>query len=230
MGYNSENIAEALHVPVRWLAFDIETCPMPECQQYLTEPIEAPSNYKDPFKIAAYIEEKRRTQIEKAALDLDLCEIVAIGWQDADEAGQVLTREHFSERALLTHFWQAAWDVRPLLGFNCLHFDLPVLLRRSLYLNVHAPKLQIDKYRHDGVIDVADVLTYNGRMPWRSLGFYAKRFGLAYDDRVDGERISQLVAEQRWSEIAEHCMGDVTTTTALAQRIGCVPSPVTVSA
>lgn len=61
-----------------YIAFDIETVPMPGCEAYLTDPIEAPVNYKDPAKIAAFIAEKRTAQIEGAGLDLDLCEIAAI--------------------------------------------------------------------------------------------------------------------------------------------------------
>src|SRR3990167_6188107 len=64
-----------------WMAFDLESVPMPSCADYLTDPIEAPANYKDPLKIAAWVEEKRQKQIADAGLDLDLCEIAAIAIQ-----------------------------------------------------------------------------------------------------------------------------------------------------
>lgn len=230
MGYQNEH-AQVTGRP--WLAFDIETCPMPDCAQYVTDPIEAPANYKDPAKIAAYIEEKRAGQLAKAALDLDLCEIVAVGWTIASplplESAYAQTREFTPEPELIDGFWRfvraVQSDAGVLVGFNCLTFDLPILLRRSLYLGIPAPSLQVDKYRHDGVIDVADVLTYGGRMPWRSLAFYAKRFGIPHDDRVTGEQIPQLAAEGQWDTIAAHVRGDVQTTTALAQRIGLIHQP-----
>lgn len=44
-----------------------------------TDDIAAPSNYKDPVKIAAYCEEKRQERINEAALDIDLARITAFG-------------------------------------------------------------------------------------------------------------------------------------------------------
>lgn len=223
MGLDNEN---AQIVPMKpWLCFDIETCPMPGCGDYLTDPIEAPANYKDPLKIAAYCEEKRQKQIADAGLDLDLCEIVAIGLQHS--AGDVLAyrRDKCDEAKMLNTFWTVGWGAI-LVGFNCLAFDLPILLRRSLYLGVLVPRpLQIDKYRHDGIVDVAHELTYGGKMPWRSLAFYARRFGIPHDDSVKGEQIAGLVADGRWDQIAAHVRADVATTAALAQRIGLIAQP-----
>ncbi len=52
------------------LFFNIETRADPEAVARLPEP-EAPANYKDPAKIAAYITEKKAAQITQAALDPD---------------------------------------------------------------------------------------------------------------------------------------------------------------
>lgn len=227
MGLNNEGAIDAL-TGRPWMAFDIETCPMPDCAQYLTDPIEAPSNYKDPLKIAAYVAEKRQKQIADAALDLDLCEIVAIGGGFHD-TGWVQSRKTSTEADMLRGFWRFAATTLTaggaLVGFNCLSFDLPILLRRSLYLGIPTPRISVDKYRHEGVIDVAAVLTFDGRMTWRSLGFYAKRFGVPHDDSITGEQIPQLVAEAQWDAIEAHVRADVETTAALASRIGLVYQP-----
>lgn len=232
MGLNNENAALSQMVGRPWLVFDIETCPMPDCRDYLTDPVEAPSNYKDPAKIAAYIEEKRLKQIADAGLDLDLCEIAAIGWSMnalVEVPVYAQTRGTTPEAEMLDGFWRFVRTIQRdggvLVGFNVLHFDLPILLRRSLYLGVPTPAIAVDKYRHDGVIDVADVLTYGGRCTWRSLGFYAKRFGIPHDDSVKGEDVPALVASGRWDSIAAHVRADVATTTALAQRIGVIHQP-----
>lgn len=208
-----------------WIAFDIETCPLVSCAEYLTDPIEAPGNYKDPEKIKAFITEKRLKQIADAALDLDLCEIVAIAANAGTDGTLCLTRQECDERKMLETFWRFARE-KTLVGFNCLSFDLPILLRRSLYLHVLTPHVNIDRYRHEGVIDVADVLTYNGRMTWRSLAFYCKRFSIPYDHSIDGAQVPALVEQSRWAEIATHAAADVAATAALAQRIGLVYSPV----
>lgn len=228
MGLNNEGTIGLEMTGRPWLVFDIETAPMPGCAQYLTDPIEAPSNYKDPAKIAQYIAEKRQRQIADAALDLDLCEIVAVGVGFSD-ALYAQTRATTSEEDMLRGFWRFAQTIRSdmgaLVGFNILSFDLPVLLRRSLYLGIPTPTIAVDKYRHDGVCDLAHELTFGGRMSWRSLAFYAKRFGLPHDDSVKGEHIPQLVAEGRWDAVEAHVLGDVSTTRALAQRIGVIHQP-----
>ena len=220
MGLDNENVTAAMLAGKPWLCFDIETAPMPDCAQYLTDPIEAPANYKDPLKIAAWIEEKRQKQIADAALDLDLCEVVALGTLGRGYS-VTMTRREYAEADILRCFWDLA--AGPLLiGFNCLSFDLPILLRRSLYLGIPTPQIAIDKYRHEGVIDVADVLTFSGKMTWRSLSFYARRFGIPHDDSVKGEDIGRLVVAGEWDTVAAHVRTDVETTAALAQRIGLI--------
>ncbi len=224
MGMNSEfamsNLAER-HA----LCFDLETVPMPGCEAFIDmDGISAPANYKDEAKIAAYIESAKRKEIDRAGLDLDLCEIVAIGWHRTDnDTGRAWTRQHGSEVEMLTAFWLAAeTSGLPLLGFNVLHFDLPVLLRRSLYLGVSAPVISIDRYRHDRVIDLAEVLSYGRKELLRSLSFYAKRFGIEHDDSVSGADIAGLVAKGDWTKVEHHCWDDVQTTVALARRVGVI--------
>lgn len=169
MGMNDEN--------ARRLVFDIETAPLPDAKDYI-EPAEAPANYKDPVKIALAIAEKNVEALTKCGLDCDLCQIVAIGWQlEGDEPlSATLAGFNGDEALMLRAFWALASD-RHLIGFNCLGFDLPVLLRRSLYLGVKTPHLQIDKYKHPQITDLKRVLDFNGALRSRSLSFYAKRFG-----------------------------------------------------
>lgn len=225
MGFDNENAVMSDLVGKPWMVFDIETCPMPNCGEYLTDPIEAPANYKDPLKIAAFISEKRQKQIDDAALDLDLCEVVAIGWVLPNHS-YVQTREEYSEAEMLDGFWRFVRTIQrengSLVGFNCLSFDLPILLRRSLYLGVEAPRISLDRYRHDGVIDVLDVLNFGRREFTRSLSFYCKRFDIPHDTSVDGSQIPQLVAEQKWAQVASHAKSDAEATTALARRLGLI--------
>lgn len=60
------------------LYIDIETVSDKEAEQYII-PAEAPSNYKDPEKIKAYIAEKQAEQVTRMALDPDYGKIRAIG-------------------------------------------------------------------------------------------------------------------------------------------------------
>src|SRR5882724_10402706 len=88
---------------------DIECTAIADIESYYddSEPIEAPSNYKDPIKIAEYIarESVRRQEafIDRAALDPDLCRIVYLGVWDPRFEHPALTpaRDECEERLAL---------------------------------------------------------------------------------------------------------------------------------
>ena len=109
-----------------------------------------------------------------------------------------------------------------LVGFNCLSFDLPVLLRRSLYLGVHAPHVPLNKYRPGRVVDLMQLLAYQGTVTYRSLGFYCRRFGISVPDEVTGADVAALVAAGEWRQVRDHVRADVAKTAQLAGRIGVI--------
>lgn len=209
MGYNNENAER--------LIFDIETAPLPEAVDYL-EPADAPANYKDPIKIAEYIATKQAENLDRCGLDVDLCRIVAIGVQAESMDGPLVLRSD-DESLMLEVFWQNA-ERRHLVGFNCIAFDLPVLQRRSMYLNVKTPSIQVDRYRHPQVTDLQQILSYNGTLRLRSLSFYAKRLGFDIEDAHTGADIARLVAEGNWDAVEAHVKADVQKTRQLAARLG----------
>lgn len=223
MGLNNEHV-----VTREYLVFDIETAPMPGCDAFI-ELGDPPKNYVNADAIANWRTRERTKRIAEAGLDLDLCEVVAIAYQhDWGTHPAVYTRQDMDERALLKEFWHWAKNCR-LIGFNIRWFDLPVLLRRSLYLGIEAPSLVLDKYRTD-IVDLADILSFGRRDLLRSLGFYARRLGLSHEDSVDGSQIAHHVAAGAWDVIAAHARDDVQTTVAIARRLGLVPQASTVEA
>lgn len=206
MGYQDENTAK--------VTIDLETIASPDAAVYL-EPVEAPANYKDPLKIAAYCAETFAARVAKAGLEADLCEIAAFGYQHEgfDEAS-VVTRADLSERQLI----ELAWDNignRAVIGFRTLSFDLPVLIQRSRYLRIDYPSMNLDRYRTPH-IDLSERLSFNGKLPMRSLAFYLRRFGIPHADQTTGADVAQMVAEGRWEAVAAHCKADVEGTAALA--------------
>jgi predicted PolB exonuclease-like 3'-5' exonuclease len=216
MGLNDENAERVV--------IDLETIAAPDAAEYLKlEEIEAPSNYRDQVKIAAYIAEKRRERIERAGLEADLNEIVAVGFmrEGVGERPVVWTRQDDSERDLIETLWEAI-GYRATVGFNTLGFDLPVLIRRSQLLGIAHPTLNLDRYRTSH-IDISDKLSFNGKLTMRSLEFYARRFGIPNADTSSGADIARLVAEGNWGEVESHCYQDVEKTVALARRLGYLP-------
>lgn len=201
---------------------DIETVPIGNAAEYLDlSDISAPSNWKDPIKIAEYCKEKQAEMVSKAALDLDLCRVVAMGWMREDwndPVVLVIERDEMEAHTIRT-FWDEL-DNRVTVGYNSIGFDLPILLRRSLYLGVHAPMLNLDKYRSPH-LDLQQKLSFNGTKPYRSLNWYCKRMGLDVPcDTTSGKDIGQLVAEGQWEAVGAHCRSDVLKTKALAERLG----------
>lgn len=210
MGYNNEGAAR--------VCMDIETCPIANAADYI-EPAKAPENYKDVAKIASYVAEKTASNLDRCGLDVDLCRVVAIGYQFEGESVHVLTADEATEADTLRLFWSLAGN-RHLVGFNILAFDLPVLLRRSLYLGVEAPHIQLDKFKHPQVTDLMQVLSYNGLLTYRGLSFYSRRFGFGIEDNLTGADIALAVREGRYHDIERHVTADIQKTAALAERLG----------
>ncbi len=211
MGYNNDQ--------ARRIVIDIETAPLDDAANYI-EPATAPANYKDPAKIAAFIEDKTAENLATCSLDVDLCRIVAIGMQhEGDEPWGAVVTEPVAEMTLLRNFWTAIGD-RYLVGFNILGFDLPVLLRRSLYLGVDAPAIQIDRFKHPQVTDLMQTLSFDGKLRMRSLAFYCKRFGIDVPDTLTGANIAQAVKDGDWNGIEHHVKADVQKTALLAAKLG----------
>ena len=207
---------------MRYIILDLETVPHPDAHRW-AEPVKADSRLKDPVKIAESIKEKTAERDERFGLDPDCNRIVALGFHVVGGADPecYLMRDEFEESEHLKMFWlqfNAIPDTR-LVTFNGLKFDLPVLMRRSMYLDVPHPELNLDRYRTPH-LDLWQKLSFNGAINAHSLAFYAKRLGIGTLDKVDGSQIAQLVAEERWSEVEAHCLSDVGLTHALANRLG----------
>lgn len=210
MGYNSNN--------ANTLVLDIETGPLPDAALYF-EPVEAPANYKSEAAITKYLDDARAKQLKKAALNVDLAQVLAIGYSSDGAAPTVLTQQEVGEAAILSAFWQLVQSGTRFIGFNILRFDLPMLLRRSLYLRVPTPLVEVHR-RNPRICDLMQVLSWDGLLDTHSLAFYLSRFGIAQEDPVKGSDIPALAEAGDWTAIAAHCYSDVKLTTQLAQRMG----------
>ena len=103
-----------------------------------------------------------------------------------------------------------------------LGFDLPVLMRRSLYLRVPCPTLNLDRYRSPH-IDLYNRLTYNGMFQEQghsqSLKFYLSRLNIPNDDPYTGEQVYDLVTAGDWDAVRYHNYCDVLGEHRLYQRL-----------
>lgn len=206
------------------IVVDLETCGLPNAADFL-EPVQPAKNLKDPEKIRADIESREAERLQKLALDWNVGRIAALAWWTEGDGTQVwLGTDEETEAEALRAFWKAAQH-RTIVGFNVKGFDLRFLVQRSRYLNVPYPVLDFSRYSRRGITDLFLDLTFGdgtydqGAMR-RTLKAFAKRFGIACDDAIDGKDIPALVAAGEWTQVAAHVTSDVALTVALARRLG----------
>lgn len=189
------------------IIFDIETRANKEALEFLPEP-QAPSNYKDEVKIKAYVEEKRIEQVDKAALDPDYGEIIAIcalpsdpdreettgiEWRSSD---YMVSHYDYSEAEMINGFWDLYEEHRGYsCGYNIIGFDLPYLLRRSFALGIQPSIIpDLRRYQTSPTLDLMMVL-YNWQN-FKGLKFVAERYGIKnYLPDLDGSMVADMDRE-----------------------------------
>lgn len=210
----------------KYLILDIETLPHPDAAQWLP-PVLPAGNLVDPVKISKSIEERTAERDDKLGLDPDCCQICAVGWHvvGGDDPTVDICQNEAQEAAALTRLADAyaapmGQQETRIVTFYGRQFDLPVLMRRAMYLGVKFPKINLDRWKSPH-IDVWDALTFGGALRTaHSLQFYCKRLGIATGDPFNGAQVSQLAKEGRWDDIRAHCIADIGATHALANRLG----------
>lgn len=196
---------------------DIATTAWTDAGQFLEEPT-APANYKDPAKIADYISHAKVSALLTAGLDLDLCRVTALGFHDEDGATVRLAKTEADEAGLLAALADIGDDI--LVTFNGFRFDLPVLMRRCLYLGLPVPTWSLDKYRSPH-IDLWSRLSFNGSIQVKSLSWYVRRFG--WTDLVKpltGAEEADVPNSGRWDELAQSVRHDLEATRRIASKLG----------
>lgn len=218
---------------------DIETTANPENCALMPDPkIEAPANYKDPEKIAAYITEKteqaRADALAKAALDPDYGKILSIGFSTGEGVtilvnGMVLSAEfntetgqfdetRMTETAMLEIFWHELANCNGYcVGYNILAFDIPYLMRRSMALGVKLPFIpNLAKFKTDPITDLMAILFNWGADRYKGLKTIAKLYKLpVLAEGVDGSMVSTLSQ----SDLMRYQESDILLTIELYNRM-----------
>ena len=134
---------------MKYVAFDIETGPLPEDElQALKPEFQAAKNLRDPAKIEADIAAKIQAWHDDAALSAITGRVVAIAYSRDDEAGPdqvpILDIDP-DEVGLIKRFWDHYEDrdwAHCWAGFNIYSFDLPFLIRRSWKHKLRVPHVR----------------------------------------------------------------------------------------
>jgi hypothetical protein len=143
------------------IIFDIETGPMPsEILRSRIPAFKAPANWKDSDKIEANIQEQERKWFDRAALDAQTGQVLAIGVANGGKVG-IWDANDYTEEEILGEFWDAISEAGPTkrwIGFNIKGFDLPFLIRRSFFYGI-VPSVQLrhGRFWDDRFIDLMEL-------------------------------------------------------------------------
>jgi DNA polymerase elongation subunit (family B) len=129
------------------------------------------------------------------------------------ETKALTARQTSDERFLLEGFWDIVRARRDwcFITYNGLAFDLPFLIRRSIYLGV-APTtgLPLRPFQLDSHFDVMRCLANWERTETVRLDIVAELLGLTKSPPgMDGSQVLGLWQAGRVDEIESYCLGDV---------------------
>lgn len=149
----------------------------------------------------------------------EYCRIVALGYAVGDDpacgfvVGPQPNGGEFTERTLLEHFWSLVSKVSPIVGFNVLGFDLPVIYVRSALLGVKPTKLIDMKPWGGEVVDLMKV-----RYPAsasKGLKELARLYGIEVPaEGVDGSMVGDLIQTDP-QKVCEYVKSDIEVTRSL---------------
>lgn len=214
---------------------------------WINDALEVERKGKDRKEVAKHLEEARNVRVDAMAAHQDrlkllsttpeYCSIACLGWAVGDDmvcsltvgqpVGDVFGADGsdmiVTERYVLDLFWRLVSRHSPLVAFNGLYFDLPVIFARSAILKVPATK-RIDT-RSWGA-DVVDpyLLRFGSkgntdRSRPGKLKELAPLYGIPVPvEDVDGSCVDELMRTNP-AKVGEYCRSDVAILRALHQSL-----------
>ncbi|MGO9372702.1 MAG: hypothetical protein ACLQBD_11460 [Syntrophobacteraceae bacterium] len=199
-------------------------------------------NLTDRFKITAKIDEARlkfEAGIDKQmSTDPDLCMVCcAVCTQFEADKNPVFTcvsaANESEEFVLISKVWEcircAYQNQIPLVGFNTMTFDLPVLIRRAMLADIsvgpgmihNLMKRQEQNHLHQDLMQLLGLRSpFSGKIEAKGLNYYLRLFGLGGKfNGIDGSCVYPLWKEGQHEEIRAYCQQDVEKTAALFRRV-----------
>ena len=157
---------------------------------------------------------------KKMATSPEMCRIVSIAtaFGDGLTEANVVGESVASEVELLSMFWVCVATAKPLIGFNILGFDLPVIFTRSMLLGVEPSKLIDRKSWGADVLDLMAVRWPRGAGDPMKLKSWARALGIEVPaEGVDGSQVEELFEHDR-ERLAQYNASDVEITREIHRR------------
>lgn len=209
------------------ITLDIETIPdqRPGAEDAARDRISAPSNYKDPVKIEAYIAEKAAEAWRMTSLNGAYGEIICIGFAIGDDEPTAYWREVGGDEAeLLESFWQHIDETTTAgptwIGHRVVGFDLRFLWQRSVLNGVPPSRpLPLDAGPWSREVFDTGYAWTGDRSRGIRLAELARIFGMEAKSDMDGSEVWDAVQAGRIKDVVSYCMEDVRITRELYRRM-----------
>lgn len=210
---------------------DIETIPCqdPAFRETARKSVKAPSTFKKPESIAAWMAENADAAVDEAvaktSFDPAHGHICCIGWafEDGRAASESMVAvEH--EKFVLESFFASlpSLGMVRLIGHNVAAFDLRFILCRAIVLGVPIPGC-ISRDIKPWSEYVFDTMTaWAGARGTISQDRLAKALGLQGKGDFDGSMVAGAWANGEHEKIASYCRSDVETVRAIHKRFQAV--------
>jgi predicted PolB exonuclease-like 3'-5' exonuclease len=211
------------------IAIDLETIADPSMLSILPEVTPA-GNLKDPAKIEADIEKKKKAQISGMGLSPMTNMICCAGWWDsAGKSGAVMldaaTGE--AEKNLLLEFWDLLSGYDHFVTFNGRSFDLRCMLLHGISCGIR-PSVNIDHGRYNKAgsnhTDLRPILAGEDKFAPGKLDFFCKKFLGDQTEDHKTEDIDGALVQGYWDmglidEIRDYCIQDCNLTYRLFEKV-----------
>jgi predicted PolB exonuclease-like 3'-5' exonuclease len=204
------------------IAFDIETIADESVLAFLPE-VKADTRLKDPEKIVADVDAKRKKQREEMGLNPTQCIVCAFGWCDGNNSGAILMAGN-DERSVLMSAWEIMNEYDRFVSFNGANFDLPIMKLHSLRRKIMIPMNIKDqgKYSDGNHIDLRGVLTNYDRMARGNLDFFLQYFfgeGEGKMEGIDGGLVQNYWEMELFDDIKKYVEDDAKKTWKLYDHV-----------
>ena len=179
-------------------------------------------------KIAKERDKFEKALVKKMSVNPVLCQVCAFSSILYEtENNKIIDKINMvnDEFQCVYHAWDSISkycdEMTPLVTYNGINFDIPVLIFRAMALKIPIPfitKKLLRKYRSDIHCDLMQLLANWDREKWKSLEFYINLFGLG-KKQGHGSEIYAWWQNKEFDKIIAHCKEDVRLTLELFKRV-----------
>lgn len=209
----------------RTIAIDLETISNPRMIDNLPE-IKSDPRLKDPEKIKADIEKKKKDAVSKMGLSPItglICCISATDTSTMESKSFFIDTKTLSETKMLNDFWQFAHSCFRFVTFNGIQFDVPFLNFRSMIANIQpSVRISTKMYQVRNHVDLRMILGNWDRQASGKLETYCKAIlgpDAGKSDGIDGSMVQDMMDVGAYDVIMEYCEKDTELTAQLFNRV-----------